>query len=158
MKAFTGNIFLTFVWVMLTMKLSYENIIFGFLVSYFILWGVQRNNKESRYFKFIPNTFSFCWCFIKQLVGGSIKLGYDIITPNHYMKPGIIAVPLDAKTDLEITLLANAITLTPGTTSIAVSEDKSILYVYSVYVDDDKQKTIDDIKNSLEKKLLEVLR
>jgi multicomponent Na+:H+ antiporter subunit E len=75
------------------------------------------------------------------------------------MNPGIIAVPLDAATDLEITLLANSITLTPGTTSLAVSEDRSTLYVYNVYIDKtSKNNSVLDIKNGLEKKLLEVLR
>ena len=159
MKTFFQNIFLTFIWVAISMKLTPENLIFGFVVSFFVLWFVQRGNKETRYFKIIPRFISFSALFIKEVISGSLKIGYDIITPNHYMNPGIIAVPLDAKTDLEITLLANSITLTPGTTSLAVSKDKSTLYVYSVYVDKvDKQKTIDEIKNGLEKKLLEVLR
>jgi multicomponent Na+:H+ antiporter subunit E len=96
--------------------------------------------------------------FIKEVIKGSIRIGYDIITPKLYAKPGIIAIPLDAKTDLEITLLANSITLTPGTTSLAVSTDKSTLYVYSVYIDKNKEQSVLDIKNGLEKKLLEALR
>lgn len=140
------------------MKLNVENFLFGFVVSFFILWVVYRNNKSVRYFTIVPRTLSYLALFIKEVIYGSIRIGYDIITPTHYAKPGIIAIPLDAKTDLEITLLANSITLTPGTTSLAVSADKSTLYVYSVYIDKSKEQSILDIKNGLEKKLLEVMR
>jgi multicomponent Na+:H+ antiporter subunit E len=159
MKTFFSNIFLAFIWVTLTMKFNPTNLLFGFVLSYFILWGIQRNTSTNRYFKFILRLIDFIALFVKEVIVGSLKIGFDIITPHHYMNPGIIAVPLDAKTDIEITLLANSITLTPGTTSLAVSKDKSTLYVYCVYIDKkDKQKTIQDIKNGLEKKILEVLR
>lgn len=140
------------------MKLSVENFLFGFVVSFFVLWIVHRNSKSTRYFKILPKVFSYLALFTKEVIYGSIRIGYDIISPKNYAKPGIIAIPLDAKTDLEITLLANSITLTPGTTSLAVSADKSTLYVYSVYIDKSKEQSISDIKNGLEKKLLEVLR
>ncbi len=159
MRTLLYNIFLTAIWGMLTMNLSVGNVIIGFIVSYMSLWFVQRKNKENRYFLFLPRFLAFSFLFFKEVTIGSFKILYDIITPRHYMNPGIIAVPLTAQTDLEITILANAITLTPGTISLAVSDDKSTLYVYSVYLDrDDKQKSIDAIKNGLEKKLLEVLR
>jgi multicomponent Na+:H+ antiporter subunit E len=46
----------------------------------------------------------------------------------------VIALPLDAKTDLEITILASLISLTPGTLSLDVSEDKRFtLCTCSVY-------------------------
>jgi multicomponent Na+:H+ antiporter subunit E len=159
MRTLIYNIFLTFIWVTLTMNLSVENVIIGFVVSYLALWFVQRKNKARKYFYVVPRFISFSALFIKEVVVGSMKICYDIITPKHFMNPGIIAVPLDVKTDLEITILANAITLTPGTTSLAVSDDKSVLYVYNVYLDKhDIQKSIDAIKNGLEKKLLEVIR
>lgn len=162
MKTLIYNIFLTFIWVTLTMRLSLDNLIFGFVLSYFVLWFAQRKKKvnvDEKYFKILPKGLKFLIFFIKEVIIGSLKICYDIITPKHLMNPGIIAVPLDAKSDMEITLLANSITLTPGTTSIAVSKDKKTLYVYNVYLDkNDRQKNIDAIKNGLEKKLLEVLR
>jgi len=159
MKTFFLHLFLTLIWIMLTMSVSPENILFGFVVSFFVLWFAKRKSKDSKYFTRVPKTFSYLLFFVKEVIKGSLKIGYDIITPSHYMNPGIIAVPLDAKTDLEITLLANSITLTPGTTSLAVSEDKSTLYVYNVYIDKtNKENSVLDIKNGLEKKLLEVTR
>lgn len=159
MKYLIYNIFLTFVWLTLTMKVSVSNFIFGFIISYFVLWFVQRGSKKSKYFTMIKHSLSFLIIFIKEVIYGSLRIGYDIITPKHNMNPGIIAFPLDAKTDLEITLLANAITLTPGTTSLAVSRDKCTLYIYNVYIHKEgKDININVIKNGLEKKLLEVLR
>ncbi len=159
MKTFFQHLFLVFIWLTITMDLSTENLAFGFIVSYFVLWFVQRNDKKAKYFTLIPRVLKFSILFIREVVRGSVRIGYDIITPRHYMNPGIIAVPLEAKTDLEITLLANAITLTPGTTSITVSKDKCTLYVYNAYLDKEgKEKNVAAIKNGLEKKLLEVLR
>ncbi len=80
-----------------------------------------------------------------------------MITPKFFMKPGIIRIPLEAKTDLEITLLANLITLTPGTLSLDVSDDKKVLYVHAMYIKS-KEEFISNIKEGFEKRLLEILR
>ena len=73
------------------------------------------------------------------------------------MKPGIIAIPLEAKTDFEITLLANLITMTPGTLSLDLSEDRRTLYVHAMYIHD-PEKIRASIKNDLERRVLEVFR
>jgi len=99
----------------------------------------------------------FLFYFIKELIKANLIVGYDIITPKDYMQPAILAIPLDAKTDIEITLLANFITLTPGTLSLDISDDRKTLYIHAMYVDNpDKFKL--EIKNGIEKKLLEALR
>jgi len=159
MKHLIENLFLAFIWLTLTMKFTFTNFIFGFIAGFIVLWFVnRRKNHEYRYALFIPRLLSFFMLFLKELVIGSLRIGYDIITRKDYMNPGIIAVPLDAKTDLEITLLSNVITLTPGTTSLTLSNDRSVLYVYSMYLEKDAKKSIDEIKNGLEKRLLEVIR
>jgi multicomponent Na+:H+ antiporter subunit E len=73
------------------------------------------------------------------------------------MKPGIIAVPLDAETDFEITLLANLITMTPGTLSLDLSDDRKTLYVHAMYITD-PEKIRHSIKHDLERRVLAVLR
>ena len=69
----------------------------------------------------------------------------------------VIEVPIEAKTDLEITLLANLITLTPGTLTLDVAPDRKSLYVHAMFVDDPEQIRA-EIKNGMERRLLEVMR
>ncbi len=97
--------------------------------------------------------------FLKEVLLASLKVAYDVITPKDHMRPAIIAVPLDVKTDWEITLLANFITLTPGTLSIDISEDKKTLFIHEVYVKDgDSERMRQMIKNGFERRILELTR
>jgi multicomponent Na+:H+ antiporter subunit E len=51
------------------------------------------------------------------------------------MKPGILAIPLDATQDSEILLLAMLINLTPGSVALDVSDDRKVMYVHVMYID-----------------------
>jgi len=84
-------------------------------------------------------------------------VAYDVITPTFYMKPGIVAIPLSAETDLEITLLANLISLTPGTLSLDISDDRKVLYVHGMFIND-KDEFIEGVKSGFERRLLEIMR
>ena len=68
--------------------------------------------------------------FIVQLVRGAIGVALLALRPSLKLRPAIIAYPLTLTRDGQITLLANLITLTPGTLSIDVSPDKRTLYVH----------------------------
>lgn len=151
------NILLTFVWVALTGSFSLVNFLFGFVLSFLTLWVISADTLKRKYFKFVPQLISFVFFFLFELLKANIQVAYDVITPTFYMRPGIVRLPLDAESDLEITLLANLISLTPGTLSLDVSDDKKVLYVHSMYIND-KQEFIDDIKNGFEKRLLAILR
>lgn len=104
------------------------------------------------------------WCaigllllFIWEILLASLRVAYDVLTPRHRMRPGVIAVPLDARSDLEITLLANLITLTPGSLSLDVSDDRRVLYVQAMYIED-VQSIRRKVKAGLERRVLEVMR
>ncbi len=99
----------------------------------------------------------FILFFIWDLILANLRVAWDVITPRGYKRPGVIAIPLDARTDLEITLLANFITLTPGTLSLDVSADRSLLYIHAMFIDD-PDTLRREIKQGLERRLLEVLR
>jgi multicomponent Na+:H+ antiporter subunit E len=100
---------------------------------------------------------AFVFYFLYELIKANIQVAIDVITPPFYMTPGIVKVPLTANTDVEITLLANLISLTPGTLSLDVSDDKTVLYVHVMYITDE-QAFIDSVKNGFEKRLLNILR
>lgn len=151
------NILLALAWMFLNGDLEFLNFIEGFIISFIIIWISTHATKSADYISRIPKLFGFIIYFIYEIIIANLKVAYDIITPKHIMKPAIIAVPTDAKTDAEITILANLITLTPGTLSLDVSTDKKIIYVHSLYTTNTDE-FISEIKNGLEKKLLEVMR
>jgi len=154
---FLSNILLTLVWVALTGSFALLNFLFGFVLSFLILWVISNGKGSSKYFKILPKIIAFIFFFLYELFKANLQVAYDVVTPKFYMKPGIVKVPLDAKTDMEITLLANLISLTPGTLSLDVSNDRKVLYVHGMYVSN-KEKFIKGIKQGFEKRLLEILR
>lgn len=155
---FLMNILLTFVWIALTGSFEFSNFIFGFFLSFAIMWVISlQNARNGKYFTVAFKVVSFVLFFLWELLKANIEVAYDVITPKFHMKPGIVAYPLEAKTDMEITLLANLISLTPGTLSLDVSDDKSVLYVHAMYIHD-RDDFIKSIKNGFEKRLLDILR
>ena len=154
---FLSNLLLSFIWVALTGNFNLTNFLFGFILSFLILWVMTGNRRANAYFTRGPKVIAFVFFFLYELIIANLQVAYDVITPRFYMKPGIIRIPLAAESDLEITLLANLITLTPGTLSLDVSEDRKVLYVHAMYVKD-KDKFVAGIKNGFEKRLLEILR
>jgi multicomponent Na+:H+ antiporter subunit E len=157
MKIFLTNILLTFVWVALTGQFIYENFIIGFLFGYFALWISSGFGSTSGYFKKLPKAIGLGIYFFKELIKANLLVTYDIITPKFHMRPAIVEVPLTAETDMEITLFANLIALTPATLSIDVSDDKKVIYVHAMYIES-KEQFIKNLKDGLERRLLEVLR
>ncbi|MGA1192887.1 MAG: Na+/H+ antiporter subunit E [Kiritimatiellia bacterium] len=153
---FLYNILLALLWAMMTGGISLINLLVGFFVGYLILGSIHGTSGTSSYFTKVPQTIRFILYFILELLISSVRVAYDVVTPTYYMKPGIIAIPMDAKTDIEITMLANLITLTPGTLSLDVSFDRKTLYIHSMFVSD-PEKVRRETKD-MERRLLAVMR
>ncbi len=95
--------------------------------------------------------------FLRELVVSALKVSWLVIQPRPRIRPAIIAHPLTVTTDAQIALLANMITLTPGTLSVDVSEDRKFLYIHAIDLES-KEALIGDVAAGFEAKLLEVLR
>jgi multicomponent Na+:H+ antiporter subunit E len=157
MSRFLSNVLLAMVWALAGGEISLTSLTVGFVLGYFVLWVAQPVMPPTKYFQRLPRAVRFAGYFLWQLLLSNLRVAYDVITPRLYMRPGIVAIPLDAKTDQEITLLANLITLTPGTLSLDVSEDRRFLYVHAMFVGD-VESFRDSIKNGFERRLLELMR
>jgi len=81
--------------------------------------------------------------FFVALAKANVDVAYRVITGK--IKPGIVKIQPDLKTDLGVTMLANSITLTPGTLSVDVDEDNKELFIHWINVDEEavKKKPVD---------------
>lgn len=164
MKWFIYNLLLAFVGVWLieqTVDLRfdkplvflgvYNGLFFGiWLLSWFF---------ERRYFRKLPRLLEFIAFILKELVVSSMRVAYDVLTRTSHLEPAIIAVPLDAESDREIVTLAVLVTLTPGTLSLKVSDDRRTLYVHEMYVTDgDVERARSLIKEGYERRILRLSR
>ena len=151
------NLLLSFIWVALTGSLYYSNFIFGYLLGFGVLWIMNRNETDQRYFYRVPKIISFFFFFIYEILKANLQVAYDVITPKYFFKPGIVRYPVNTTTDFEINILATFISLTPGTLIIDISDDKKAIYIHVMYLKDEEQ-FIRTLKTGVERKLLEILR
>src|SRR5690554_7486702 len=96
---FLSNILLAFIWISLTGTFSLGNFTFGFVVCFGIMWLISPSRRKDQYFTRFPKVISFFFYFLYELAKANYQVATDVITPKN-MRPGIIRVPLDAKTNL----------------------------------------------------------
>jgi multicomponent Na+:H+ antiporter subunit E len=102
----------------------------------------------------LPAFFLFV---LREVVVANLKVAVTVVAPAGRLRPAIVAIPLALDRDAEIALLANLITLTPGTLSLDVSSDRRTLYVHAMATDgpDDLRR---EIQRGFERRILEVFR
>jgi len=157
MSLFILNIFFAAAFTILLESGTITTFFAGFLLGYVALWLSKPLYKDTRYFRKLPKAINLMVFFLVELVISNFKVLWDIVTPSHFNRPGIIGVPLTASSDLEIFIVANLISLTPGSLSVDLSGDRKILYVHIMFLND-PEKTKHSIKTGLERRVLEVMR
>jgi multicomponent Na+:H+ antiporter subunit E len=157
MSLFLANILLAIVWAMMNEEVSLANLVVGFILGYIVLAMTATVTGGSGYVRRVQQLVAFLLWFTKELLMANVRVAYEVARPRHRFQPGNVAIPLEANTPTEITLLANLITLTPGTLSLDLSDDRKTLYIHAMFVSDPEE-TRREIKDGLEKRLLEVLR
>jgi multicomponent Na+:H+ antiporter subunit E len=158
MRHFLLNIGLSSAWAALMGTFDATTLAAGFAVGYVVLWATQPALGPSAYVKGVGRAVAFLSFYLTELVWSSIQVAVDVCRPRLRMCPGVVAIPLRARTDAEITVLANLISLTPGTLSLDVSPDKRLLYVHAMDLENGPEALRADIRDTLEARVLMLLR
>jgi multicomponent Na+:H+ antiporter subunit E len=147
----------TAIWLAISGSFTIPNLLLGAVagaLSLALIRGhIQPDGRRIRPLKLL----SLLLLFFKELALSAWKVAVLVASPRMVLKPGIFAFPLTVDRDFEITLLANLITLTPGTLSVDVSKDRKVLYVHAIDCSDPVGARR-DIANGFEKKILEAFR
>lgn len=157
MTIFLLNLLLALLWAAVVGSVDPAHLLTGFVVGYVVLWMARPVLGPTRYFGKLFEAVRFVAFFVYELVLANLRVAWDVLTPRSSRRPGVVAVPLEPDSDVEITLLANLVTLTPGSLSLDVSPDRRVLYVHAMFVDDPDQLRR-DIKQGFERRVLELLR
>ena len=137
MNLFSVNILLAAGWGALTGSLTRFSLTSGFILGFGILWVLQPLvGGTSGYFLKVFYWLKLIVLFHYELIVSSIEVVWDVVTPKHRARPGIIEMPLDVQSDFGILLVTNLISLTPGTLSLDVSEDRKTLTIHAMFADD----------------------
>ncbi len=92
--------------------------------------------------------------FLWDLTASSIEVARAVLSPRDICRPRLVTVPLVVTTDTQITLVANFISLTPGTLSVDVSPDRRTLLVHDLLAGDDSTATRTSVRTGIEARVL----
>jgi multicomponent Na+:H+ antiporter subunit E len=150
------NLLLALAWMALTGQFTPVNFAAGFILSALLLRLVLHSSETPKYFRRVTSTFTFILFYLWELLLANLRVAVSVLSPRMRLSPMVVAIPLKDQSDLSITLLANLITLTPGSLSLDVSNDRRVLYVHTMHARDVEQYR-QEIK-ALEARVLEVMQ
>ena len=154
MTLFLINVLLALAWVAVTGVLSALNLVFGFALGALALSLIREQVGSVGYLSRMRRIVSLFALFFYELVLSAWRVARIVISPRMELRPGIFSYPLAVRRDFEIAMLANMITLTPGTLSVDVSEDRSMLFVHAMDASD-VEAARRDIAEGFERKIIE---
>jgi multicomponent Na+:H+ antiporter subunit E len=139
-------LWLVLVWVALWESISAAVILSGLVVAVVVLvlfpqpapkaLGALRPLKAAR----------FAAYFFYKLIQANLVVAWEVITPKNRINQGVVKVPMSGVSDGVITLVANAISLTPGTLTVDVSRDPTVLYIHVLHL-----RSVEEVRRDVER-------
>ncbi|KJS45419.1 MAG: hypothetical protein VR70_00650 [Rhodospirillaceae bacterium BRH_c57] len=130
------NVLLAIAWAAFNDTFSLSGLVVGFVTAFGALWVAQPLYRPTSYFQQVTGILELIFYFLWDLIQSSVRVLIDVLRPQSRSRPGIVAVSTEGMSDVQILTLANLITLTPGTLTLEVSDDKKTLYVHCMFLDD----------------------
>jgi multicomponent Na+:H+ antiporter subunit E len=156
MSLFIMHLILTLVWFLLIGDQSMVSLASGFLIGFAVLWIAKPMfDTQTTYFGRLFRVVHLIAFFLYELILSSIQVAWDVLTPTHLSQPAIIEMPLDVTSDLEIFLVANLISLTPGTLCLDVDRRRNRLIIHAMFAPNPEQ-LVRELKNGMEMRVKRV--
>ena len=125
------TLFLFLMWLFLTSSLDLQNLLVGVAASYAVALLYTRMFKEGEVEKFsIIGIANYLYVLGKNLVISNFRISKKILGKKRKLNTAIVAVKTDLKSDWRKLLLANSITLTPGTLTLEIKDDT--LFIHTI--------------------------
>ena len=123
-------LWLTAVWVGLWGSVTPANVLGGIAVAVVLVLALPLSELPDQSDVRPVALLRFVGQFVVDLVRASLQVALLVLSPRPQLRPAVLAVPVRGASDRLLTLLANAISLTPGTLTLEVDRPSSTLYVH----------------------------
>lgn len=152
-------IVMALLWAGINGNFSLANLLFGAVIGLVAVLLLRQNLFSPGVSKRALRIARLAGSFAYELMASAVKVAVLVVRPDMHkvIRPAFVKVPLTVKSEAEITILANLVTLTPGTLSVDVSEDKKFLYVHTISLES-RDALIAEIANGFEKQVKEVFQ
>ena len=151
------NLAIAFLWMFLQDEWSALSFIGGYFVGLFVIFCMRRFFPTSFYMKKIISILKLLLVFLYESFVSSIYVIRQVVKPKIDVTPGIFKMETDLESNLEVTLLALLITLTPGSVVVEVTPDNKVFYVHGLNLPESIDAVIQS-KVNFEKAIKEVTR
>lgn len=152
-------IVLFIVWLVFTSTLNMEEVITGMFVSIIVALLSFRFFTATGLSVFTPRKvlymIQYFFVFIIALIKANFHVAKIVLSPKLPINPGIVEFETSLKSDFAKMVLANSITLTPGTFTVDIVENRYFIHWLEVSVTDEES-VYKEIAESFEKILLKI--
>lgn len=124
------------IWLLLNNSLAPGQVILGLLLGWAIPWFTLRFWPQRVRIRRPLVLLRFVAIVLYDIVVANLIVARRILGRPERLQPAFVLLPLELKSDLAISLLANTISLTPGTVSARLSPDRKSLLVHGLHVPD----------------------
>ncbi len=149
------------IWLCLTSSLALEELVTGigisFILAMFLVGTYYKLNLPPFSLKRFGYFLMYIFVLFKEIVKANFDVAYRVIHPKMPIKPGIVVIKTNLKQDIAKLILANSITLTPGTFTLDIIGDKLLIHWINVK-SDDMERTTNIIGKKFEKYLKEIFK
>lgn len=131
-------VWLTVFWVAAWGDVSLGTALAGALVGSAVALLVRGGTDEPRSTARPLAVAVFAVWFVGKLIQSTAEVAWEVVTPRNRIREGVVAVPIRGVSATITTIVANAISLTPGTLTLEVRErdDAVVLYVHVLHLDE----------------------
>ncbi|MBP7216717.1 MAG: Na+/H+ antiporter subunit E [Candidatus Omnitrophica bacterium] len=147
------------VWLLLSFSLDWQTVVLGCFIALVVaaMMGDMFAEKALKWFDLKRHTW-FVWFIVVfwwECLRSNIDVALRVLNPRLPINPGIVKVKTNLKTETGLTLLANSITLTPGTFTVDIDREQGYLYIHWIDV---KTQDVDQASKIIVSKFERILR
>lgn len=118
---------LFFLWLVLSASYELIHVVMGIVIAAILVWINPKAASSSRKFSWLSAIGYIPWLFARVLKSG-FHVSKLILDPALPIKPELLHHKTNLRSDGELVVLGNSITLTPGTITIEVAPGELIVH------------------------------